>query len=66
MEVVFPGSNETDILLLKNYEEESSVLEGCFQTELNVQVSVVINNIPSNNNITVRYLYSILRMLPCF
>ena len=56
MEVVFPGSNEKDILLLKNYEEESSVLEGCFENELNVQVSIVINNSPSNSNITVKYL----------
>ena len=56
MEVVFPLNNEKDVLLLKNYEEESSVLEGCFQNELNVQVSVVINNSPGNSNITVRYL----------
>ena len=62
MEVVFPGSNEKDILLLKNYEEESSVLEGCFQNELSVQVSVVINNSPSNSNITVRYSSNIIKM----
>ena len=62
MEVVFPGSNEKDVLLLKNYEEESSVLEGCFQNELNVQVSLVINNSPSNSNITVRYSSNIIKM----
>ena len=62
MEVVFPGSNEKDVLLLKNYEEESSVLEGCFQNELSVQVSVVINNSPSNSNITVRYSSNIIKM----
>ena len=62
MEVVFPGSNEKDILLLKNYEEESSVLEGCFENELNVQVSIVINNSPSNSNITVRYSSNIIKM----
>ena len=53
MEVVFPLNKEKDVLLLKNYEEESSVLEGCFEKESNVQVSVVINNSPSNSNITV-------------
>ena len=63
MEVVFPGSNEKDVLLLKNYEEETSVLEGCFENELNVQVSIVINNSPSNSNITVRYLYKTLKIL---
>ena len=63
MEVVFPGNNERDVLLLKNYEEETSVLEGCFENELNVQVSVVINNSPSNSNITVRYLYKTLKIL---
>ena len=64
MEVVFPLNNEKDVLLLKNYEEESSVLEGCFQNELNVQVSVVINNSPSNSSITVRYFTTHLRC--CF
>ena len=63
MEVVFPGNNERDVLLLKNYEEETSVLEGCFENELSVQVSVVINNSPSNSNITVRYLYKTLKIL---
>ena len=65
MEVVFPLNNERDVLLLKNYEEESSVLEGCFQNELNVQVSVVINNTTNNSNITVRHSLNILKILPC-
>ena len=65
MEVVFPGSNEKDVLLLKNYEEERSVLEGCFQNELSVQVTVVINNSPSNSNITVRYSINIIKIF-CF
>ena len=62
MEVVFPLNNEKDVLFLKNYEGESSVLEGCFQNELNVQVSVVINNSPSNSNITVRYSLNKLKI----
>ena len=63
MEVVFPLNKEKDVLLLKNYEEETLVLEGCFENESNVQVSVVINNGPSNSNITVRYLYKTLKIL---
>ena len=53
MKVLFPTIGEHDVLLLNKFEHESTVLEGHLKNESDVQVSVVINDEPQRNNITV-------------
>jgi hypothetical protein len=53
MMVLFPSIDEQDVLMLKKFEGENSVLEGKFLNEPDVQVSVVINDEPIKSSITV-------------
>ena len=59
MMVLFPSIDEQDVLMLKKFEDEESVLEGKFANEPDVQVSVVITDEPIKSSITV-YVNSLL------
>ena len=54
MKVQFTSSQEKDVILLNKVENDELVLEGHFEKESNVEVSMSINNENLDKNITVR------------
>ena len=56
MEVWFPSTLEEDVLLLKNVDDDESVLEGHFENEVEVEISISIDTAGLGLNITVRYI----------
>ena len=54
MKVQFTSSQEEDVILLNKVENDELVLEGHFENESTVEVSISINNENLGKNITVR------------
>ena len=56
MKVWFPLTQQEDIMLLHYVQGDVSVLEGHFENESQVEISVSINNAELSQKITVRLL----------
>ena len=62
MKVQFTSSQEEDVILLNKVENDDLVLEGHFENESNVEVSISINNENFGKNITVRQTIKIFSL----
>ena len=58
MKVWFPSKKQGDVMLLHRVQNDDSVLEGHFENESEVEVSVSINEAELCQKITVRYVLS--------
>ena len=56
LKVLFPTTEEHDVILLNKFEGETTVLEGYLKNESDVKVSVVVNEETHHNNLTVSYI----------
>ena len=62
MKVQFISSQDEDVILLNKVENDDLVLEGHFENESNVEVSISINNENLGKNITVRQTIKIFSL----
>ena len=62
MKVQFTSSQQEDVILLNKVENDDLVLEGHFENESNVEVSISINNENFGKNITVRQTIKIFSL----
>ena len=62
MKVQFISSQDEDVILLNKVENDDLVLEGHFENESNVEVSISINNENFGKNITVRQTIKIFSL----